>query len=135
MSTALHDESFWAELEDIDCPCQGNGWANIDNEWAECPLHFYGQLHPETRDLLLDDPTLAETERKSVLNWRIAKARTELAEMQVKVRHAQYDLHVLELELINKTATQQMKAVNINELLKQTTDEYITISSIAHEIK
>ncbi len=120
MSVIVHDESFWAEREDIDCPCQGEGWADIDNEWTECPVHFQGQLHPETYALLLDDPKLAETERKSILNWRIAKVRSELAEMQMKVRHAQYDLHLLELELVNKTATIQMKAVNVDELLKQT---------------
>lgn len=118
----MEQDSFWAELEEIDCPCQGEGWANMDDEWIECPLHFQGQLHPETRDLLLDDPQLVEIERKSILNWRIAKTREGLAELQMKVRHAQYDLHVLELELINKTATRQMQAVNVNELLKQTAE-------------
>jgi len=116
MNAVAQDSSFWAELEEIDCPCQGDGWANINDEWGECPIHFHGQLHPESRDLLLDDPkVLAEAERQSTLSWRLEKARHDLNELQVKVRHAQYNIHLLELEKVNRTATTKMEVVKMPE--------------------
>jgi hypothetical protein len=117
MNDVVQDNSFWAELEEIDCPCQGEGWANIDDEWEACPMHFHGQLHPESRELLLDDPQLlAKSERDSILNWRIEEAKEKLSELQMQLRQAQYNLHLLELEKINKTPTVQMKAVRLEQL-------------------
>jgi len=110
----VQENYFWAELEEIDCPCQGNGWANINNKWEECPMHFMGQLYPESRELLLCDPILlADSEKKSILNWRISQARDKLLDLQVQVRHALYNIHVLELEQVNKTPTIQMQSVKI----------------------
>ncbi len=110
------DTEFWSELEEIDCPCQGSGWGNINNEWKECAIHFEGQLHPESRDLLLDDPAgLRAAERASCLAYRINKAKEEVAELQTKLRHATYNLTLLELEQVNKTPTTKVKAFEMPE--------------------
>lgn len=110
------ENTLWFEMEEINCPCQGDGHANINEEWEECPIHYHGQLHPQSRVLLLDDPiTLLEVERVSILNWKIGKVRAELLEHQEKVRNAQHKLFLLELEIINKTPTIKLEAIKIPE--------------------
>ncbi len=109
------DELIWAELDEDKCPCQGNGWAFIE-DWEECPLHFQGQLHPMSVDLLLDDPArLEEAKRVSNLNWKIDQAKEEVRQARVKLQLAQSSLSMLELELINKTPTRQMEIIKIQE--------------------
>lgn len=110
----LFDPSFWAEIEEIDCPCQGTGWANVDDQWKECPIHYAGHLHPESRDLLLDEPKkLAEAERTAQLTWRIEQQREAVRKLQVELQLAQHSLVQLELELVNKTPTTKIEAINL----------------------
>lgn len=122
MNEKVHDPfdtSFWGELEEIDCPCQGEGWANINGSWSECGIHYRGQLHPESKELLLDEPgKLAEAERASFLKWKVDAAKEEVRKLTVALQLAQNNLHLLELEQINKTPTIQMKAVVIPEEAK-----------------
>lgn len=107
---------IWAELDESVCPCSGNGWGLISDEWQECPLHFCGQLHPESKDLLLDDlKQLADAEKTSILNWKINKQRNKLAELQTEVSKAQLDLHLLELELTNRTPTTKIQVIPLNK--------------------
>lgn len=93
------------EIDEKDCPCQGTGWSK-QPDWVECPIHHHGQLHPEAKILLLDEPgRLAEEERKSYLRWRIDQVRDFANDLTQKLRQASYELVQLELELINKTPT------------------------------
>jgi hypothetical protein len=105
---------IWAELEEEHCPCQGTGWAQMpDESWETCFLHFQGQLHPESKMLLLDDKArLQEEERRSHLRWKIGKTRDEIADLATKLREQQALLVKYELELINKTPTVRMPAIN-----------------------
>lgn len=98
---------MWAELDDIDCPCLGSGWADIiPDEWQECPIHFHGQLHPQSRLLLLDEPKkLAHEERRALLNYQIQQSKNKIQEMQNQLKREQGKLFKLELELVNKTPT------------------------------
>ncbi len=106
------DTPFVGELEEIDCPCQGEGWAHINGSYHECGIHYYGQLHPDSKTLLLDEPAkLAEAEKASVLKWKIDNAREEVRKLTVALKLAQHSLHLLELEQINKTPTIQMRVV------------------------
>jgi len=107
-------QHIWAELEEEHCPCQGTGWAQMtDDSWENCFLHFKGQLHPESRMLLLDDKArLQEEERRSHLRWKIEKSHLLIAELAGKLKAAQAALVQYELELINKTPTVKMSAVN-----------------------
>lgn len=106
-------EHLWAELDEDRCPCKGGGWAEIDiDQFKHCPIHYIGQLHPQTRSLLLDEPArLAEEERRSVLKFRIEEVNDEITELQKKLKSAQAQLVSLQLELINKTPTLRMPAV------------------------
>jgi hypothetical protein len=107
------DPAFWAELEEKDCPCEGQGWADISGKTEQCPIHFQGQLHPDSFALLYDEPDrLREEERKSMLRWKIEQARQTITELQASLKEAQKSLVHLELELINKTPTIKMQAVN-----------------------
>ena len=103
----LKVESPWAELDDDKCPCRGTGWAQVDVEqWKTCSIHFEGQLHPETRTLLLDDPPLLkEEERKAKLKFQINEKKLYIADMQKLVIEGQTALAKLELELTNRTPT------------------------------
>jgi hypothetical protein len=100
-------DDHWCHMDESKCPCGGQGWAEVDNgTWKECPVHFEGQLHPETRVLLLDEPAhLAEEERKSRLNYQIKTTREQIKELQGALKNQQQHLVALELELINRTAT------------------------------
>jgi hypothetical protein len=97
----------WAELDDDKCACHGTGWVNINaDKTVECPIHFVGQLHPETQALLYDEPNrLAEEERKARLRFLIRETRNEVVELQTKLKAKQENLVKLELELINRTPT------------------------------
>lgn len=110
------NNQFWAELDDERCPCRGGGWAQTDVEqWKECPIHYHGQLHPQSRNLLLDDPeAMQEEDRKSQLRYKIKACRAAIAHHQDAVKEQQKLLVQFELELINKTATVKMQAVNPN---------------------
>jgi hypothetical protein len=106
------DENFWAELDEEKCPCQGTGWAEAIHEMVQCPLHFKGQLHPETQALLFDEPKrLKEEERKSLISFQIEKTKEKIAELEAELRQQRYQLHMLELDLINRTPTVKMKVV------------------------
>lgn len=100
-------EAHWAQLDEKDCPCQGTGWAQVDvDQWKTCHIHFEGQLHPETRTLILDDPPLLkEEERKARLKFQINEKKQYIADMQKLVREGQEALLKLELELTNRTIT------------------------------
>lgn len=97
----------WVEMDEHRCACQGLGWAEVSKDrYAECPIHYEGQLHPDTQALLLDEPNrLAEEERKSRLHYHIKEARTKIASFQKQIRDEQEKLVKLELELINRTPT------------------------------
>lgn len=93
------------EMDEMDCPCQGVGWSR-QPDWTQCPIHYHGQLHPEAKTLLMDEPgRLAEEERRSFLRWRISQVRDFANDLTQKLRQANYELTQLELELINKTPT------------------------------
>jgi hypothetical protein len=41
--------AFWADPDPEVCYCHGRGWALSDfDTWHQCPIHFKGQLSPET---------------------------------------------------------------------------------------
>lgn len=111
-------DSHWAQLDEHACPCQGSGWAQVDvDTWKNCPIHFEGQVHPQTRELLLDEPAvLKEEERKCKLRWQILEKKEYIANMQKLVLEGQQALFKLELELVNRTATVRgMPAVTLLE--------------------
>lgn len=107
------DSSFFSEIEERSCPCHGTGW--IDHPgWEECAIHYAGQLHPESYELLMDDPiALLEAERTSILKWKIENGRKKAAELAKELRQVQINLTNWELELINKTPTIKMEAVKV----------------------
>jgi hypothetical protein len=97
----------WAQLDESECPCEGKGWGQVDlNEWRECPIHFVGQLHPETCSLLLDEPNrLDEEKRRALLRYEIRAGQAAVRELQKQIKVEQDRLLKLELELVNKTPT------------------------------
>jgi len=110
-------KSFWSELEDKSCPCKGTGWALRSPEWETCFVHYAGQLHPESKSLLLDDDKkLQAEERRSVLRWKIQKNRDRISILEVQLKAEQKALTIHELELINKTPTIKMKTIDVAAL-------------------
>lgn len=109
----MQEGCVWSELEEEHCPCQGSGWAQMEDEsWENCFLHYKGQLHPESKLLLLDDEKkLQEEERKSHLQWKIRESRKMIADLSLKLKNEQAMLVAYELELINKTTTLKMTVV------------------------
>lgn len=108
------DTKFWPELDEIDCPCKGWGWAVIDGKDEMCGIHYHGQLHPQSKELLLDEPDrLAEEERKSFLNWQIKQTESKIRELKSSLDKEQANLVQLNLELVNRTPTTKMKAVRM----------------------
>jgi hypothetical protein len=108
------NSAFWAEMDDHHCPCGGSGWALRTVSFQECPIHYTGQLHPQSRDLLLDEPDrLREEERKSHLRWKIQQSKDKITLLQKQLKHEQTTMVALELELINRTPTTKMKAMTM----------------------
>lgn len=97
----------WMEIDEDKCRCRGLGWAEVPSDkYIECPIHYEGQLHPDTRALLFDEPNrLAEEERKSRLHYQIREGRARITEFQKQIKLEQEKLVKLELELINRTPT------------------------------
>lgn len=115
-------DSFWAELDEEICPCDNTGWADIDNKWEQCPIHFDGQLHPESVALLMDDPPrMEEEERKSKLHFKIGRLRLAIAETSATLKKQQEEVTKLELELVNRTPTVRYMPAVITSLLKPDT--------------
>lgn len=103
----------WGEVDENLCPCKGNGWANIKDDWDQCFVHYTGQLHPESRLLLLDEPLkLREEDRLSRLRWQIKQSemiiQSLLAQLKIEYKH----LRKAELELTNRTPTIKVEAVS-----------------------
>lgn len=103
---------MWCHLDEKQCPCQGVGWHKL-KEWEKCFVHYRGQLHPESRQLLLDDSSLKEEERKSYLAWLISSKKEEAEFHLKKLNELQLEVAILEKELINKTPTIKMKAIQL----------------------
>lgn len=104
----------WVELDEDKCACRGLGWAETSKDrYVECPVHYEGQLHPDSMALLLDEPDrMAEEERKTKLNYQIRESRAKIASLQGQLRAEQYNLVQYELELINRTPTvKSMQAI------------------------
>ena len=97
----------WSHMDKQRCPCKGSGWAMVSKElWKECFIHFEGQIHPETRALLLDEPNrLAEEERTSGIKFQIKQLRSQNIDLQMQLKNNQSKIVALELELINRTPT------------------------------
>lgn len=111
----------WAQLDEGACPCEGMGWAQVDmSEWRECPIHFNGQLHPETYALLLDEPNRLDDEiRRAHLRYQIKQGQILVRDMQQKIKTEQSRLLKLELELVNKTPTvRAMQAITLEPTVK-----------------
>lgn len=106
----------WADLDDNKCPCKGEGWAEVDvGTWKECPIHYDGQIHPDTRTLLLDEPgKLAEEERRCRLRYQITQERDAIYDLHIQIKERQAKIVKLEFELINRTPTvRAMPAVRL----------------------
>lgn len=104
----------WVELEEHKCLCRGLGWAEAERDkYVECPIHYEGQLHPDSMALLLDEPDrMTAEERKAKLNYQIREAKSKIISLQEQLRAEQYKLVQFELELINRTPTvKSMQAV------------------------
>src|SRR5574338_757650 len=87
------DTKFWSEIDEIDCPCKSWGWAVIDGRDEMCAIHYHGQLHPQSKELLLDEPErLAEEERKSFLNWQISQTETKINSLKKQLEEEQSNL-------------------------------------------
>lgn len=111
---SVHHSKFWAEIEDTICPCTGSGWAEVSEQWQECPIHYLGQLHPESRLLLLDEPIkLREEERLSRLRWKINNAKESIVALTSQLKDEYSTLRQLELELTNRTPTTKIEISNI----------------------
>jgi len=118
----------WVEMDEHKCRCQGFGWAEVSKDrYVECPLHFEGQLHPDTQALLLDEPNrLAEEERKARLQFYIKNGRSKIANFQKQIKMEQEKLLKLELELINRTPTvKAMPAVQYETVIEEVSDDDI----------
>ena len=124
---------FWFDLDESKCPCHGNGWAFIQEEWQECFVHFIGQMHPDSRALLLDDPaSLKEEEHLSHLRWRVRLAKDKIAELQQKLVRAQQELIQAELELNNRKPTLRLPAVRPEDPVLEV-DELSSVDGIPIE--
>lgn len=100
------------------CPCQGMGWYFYDDACSPCKEHFCGQLHPETRTLLLDDSrTLKEEERKSVLRWKIAQKKKELQSLKDKEKETESEIDSLEMQLFASAPTMKIGKVVFDKLI------------------
>lgn len=111
-------DEHWYHMDETQCPCHGQGWAEVNQDWKECLVHYEGQLHPETRVLLLDEPDrLAEEERKSHLKYQISTAKEKIGQLQADIKVQQKRLVDLELELINRTVTKEMVALCPEDLI------------------
>lgn len=124
----MSSSPVWCELEEDDCPCQGSGWAYCDS-WQECPIHFRGQLHPESRSLLLDDPvTLSQEERKSFLRWQIEQSRVKINTLKQQLRQEEAAFNAMELELVKRTPTLKMEVISMlqpNTVIEITGEDFI----------
>lgn len=106
-------------FDDIQCsdtPCLGTGWVKVmDDTWEECGVHYHGQLHPLSRQLLLDDPKLLnEEEICSHLRWKIKMNQKRVTELAMRLNEEQAELSKYELELVKRTPTLKMPAVRPN---------------------
>jgi hypothetical protein len=112
--------SDWADVDEGRCPCHGSGWAQVDLDvFKVCSIHFAGQLHPQTRMLLLDEPDkLAEEERKNGIYFQINQLRDRNYNLHLEIQNNKHKVFVLELELINRTPT-----VRAMPAMKVDTDE------------
>jgi hypothetical protein len=107
------NSGFWPEIDEMDCPCKGLGWADCNGVMKTCSIHYSGQLHPDSMALLLDEPDkLKEEERKSNLKWKIGKCRTKIKELETQLKLEYESVISLELELVNRTATVKMAAAS-----------------------
>ena len=108
------DINFWSEIDEDNCPCNGTGWGDVSESWQECPIHFHGQLHPESRLLLLDEPSrLREEERKSQLIWNIVKVKEEIKTATASLKKHYANLRKWELELTNRTPTLKVEILKL----------------------
>lgn len=104
------------DLEIHSCKCLGKGWVSIDDDWIECPVHFAGQIHPDSYNLLVDDPKkLAEEQKRQELLFKIKSSNNRIEHLFKEIKAEKAYLNKLEYELVNKTPTIEMKIIpNIN---------------------
>lgn len=108
---SIEDDTLWSEIKEF-CPCLGEGWSSTKDSYTECPVHYNGQLHPESVLLLLDDPfKLEEEQRKSSLRWNVSQAKLKKLSLLKEIQVLDLNIIKWELEIINKTPTLKMPAM------------------------
>lgn len=116
-------------LDDSKCACKGSGWV-YTNSWHHCLIHYEGNLHPESKDLIVGDiEKLYEAERLSVLRFKIKRSRDKVLELEKEINNQNFLITKYELELVNRTPTIQMRAVKI-DMLEDSNGDVIPIDSI-----
>ena len=58
---------YWANPDANRCRCRGSGWALSEvDTWHECPIHYKGQIHPESYD---GEEGWEEANQESMRRW------------------------------------------------------------------
>ncbi len=95
------------------CECHKEGWRQTNGEWEKCSLHYRGQLHPESRILLLDEPArLREEVRLCKLRWKVEQSKDKIDKLVAQLLAERNNLLKLELELTNRTPTIKVEMVH-----------------------
>jgi len=83
------------------CKCHPIGWVRVGSRsWKPCPIHYTGQLHPVTRDRLMDEADrLAQAEMRSRLSWRIAKKMENISTLKTLLSDELVELDKMQAEL------------------------------------
>jgi len=106
------------QLDESKCICQGEGWAMFEDSLEECPIHFDGQLHPDSKALLLDDIiNLREEERKSKIIWKIKQNLKNISCLEKEITALKSENIKLYNDMLHKATTVKMKAIKIVDKL------------------
>lgn len=104
-------------LDSEKCRCHGDGWIVAGPSFDECPIHYEGQLHPDSKSLLFDDPkALEDAKHKSKLKWLLKEKENEILYLEKKIMKSKEEKRSIEKELMQKTTT-KMPAIKLNVTL------------------
>ena len=98
------------------CKCHPIGWVRVGSRtWKPCPIHYTGQLHPVTRDRLIDEvDRLAQAEMRSRLSWRIAKKIESITSLKELLSEELSELDRMQTELDKLSKLEILHEENID---------------------
>jgi hypothetical protein len=95
----------WSKQDPKQCPCQGNGWVEVDLDiWKQCPIHWDEQLPPNSNQIKASRH-IFDKAREDNIRYEIRVGQQLIKDLRKQIRQEEENILALQMELIGRIPT------------------------------